>query len=324
MRKAEPFLVVVPTAIDNEWTYDIHVYPKNALTQVDKQLDENSDGAAAGAGDTITWKVTAATPQLAPEDTFNELRFQDILDDRLAFESVSDVTYGGAAWTEGSEYSVTQSGQTVTVTLTAQGLAAVEANQGQELSYKVNTSVADGADIGEGVIETEVTQFTNINGQEYDFTTPPAETNWGIVRVKKQDADNAKGLGDAEFQIFRTEADANNQANPISIQEETTFTTGEDGTLNIGPLNAGAENSRDYYMVETKAPSGYQLGDSPRRVTVTAGVSTEQYAIDNSKQPDFELPLTGAAGTWMFVAAGVLLLLIGSALYARNRRKADA
>ncbi|OAV53918.1 SpaH/EbpB family LPXTG-anchored major pilin [Enteractinococcus helveticum] len=324
VRKAEPFLVVIPTAIDNEWTYDLHVYPKNSLTQVSKELDETSDSAAAGAGDIITWNVSATAPQLAPNDVFNELRYQDVLDGRLVFENISEVTYGGTSWTEGSQYAVAQSGQTITMTLTAQGLASVEANQGQELAYKVNTSVAEGVDIGEGVIENDITQFTTINDQEYDFTTAPTETHWGTVRVEKQDADNAKGLGDAEFQIFRTASDAQNQVNAITINGETTFTTGGDGTLNIGPLNAGAENSRDYYLVETKAPSGYQLDDSPRLVTVTAGASTELYVIDNTKQPDFELPLTGAAGTWMFVAAGVGLLLIGSGLYVRNRRKATA
>lgn len=323
VRKAEPFLVIIPTALNGKWTYNIHVYPKNSQTKVSKELDEDSDNEAEGAGDTVSWNVSATAPQLAPGDELNELRYVDTLDDRLEFVSITDVAYDGEAWTQGNQYTVTP-GQTVTIELTDAGLAAVQANQGQELTYKINTKVAAGATIGDGEIANEITQYTRINDQEFDFETPEAVTYWGTVLVEKYDADNSDGLADAEFQVFRTQSDAQAKTNPIAVDGETTFTTGEDGTVEIGPLNAGAEQSRSYWLVETKAPAGYQLDDTPREITITPGTLTETYAIPNDKQPDFELPLTGAAGTGVFMLIGLALLTLGGGLYARNRRKAQA
>ncbi|HJF15500.1 MAG TPA: SpaH/EbpB family LPXTG-anchored major pilin [Enteractinococcus helveticum] len=331
VRKVDPFLVIIPTAIDGEWEYTVHVYPKNSLTEVTKTLNEDADDAAEGAGDIISWDITSTAPVLAPEDEFTELRLVDTLDERLMFESITEVTYGGAALEE-ADYEVTSStnadgADVVTFELTEAGLAKVAANDGQQLAYALNTSVREGADIGNGVIENEVTQYTTINEQEFDFTTPPTITNWGYVNIFKQDADNQLGLGDAEFQIFRTEAEAADPANsdPIAVHGQTTFTTDENGELVIGPLNAGAENLREYWVVETKAPAGYQLDQTPQPVDVSAGANAELvYTLDNVKQPDFELPLTGSTGTMVFLGAGLLLLMSGGGLYLRNRARSAA
>jgi len=149
----------------------------------------------------------------------------------------------------------------------------------------INTEIAADADIGDGVIANEITQFTQINGEESDFTTTPDETYWGTVLVNKFDEDNEAGLGAAEFQIFRTEADADAQENPIAIDGETIFTTGEDGTLEIGALNAGEEQSRNYWLVETTAPAGYVVDETPRAIVITPGTSTATYEIPNTNNP---------------------------------------
>ena len=324
VRKAEPFLVMIPTAIDNQWEYDLHVYPKNSVTALEKELDDASDDNAQGAGDIITWNVSATAPQLAPGDELKEYSFVDDLDSRLDFENVANFTYGGQAWTEGNQYTVSQDGQVVTITLTEAGRAAIVANHGQELSYQINTVIAEGTDLGNGVIENDITQYTTVNDDDYDVTTPKDQTNWGTVIIRKQDGDNDNVLAGAEFQVFATEADAAAGNSPIVINGESTFTTGENGQVEIGPLNAGADNGRDYYLVETKAPAGYQADDTVRTIHITAGVATETYVIDNFKQPDFELPLTGAAGTGLFLLIGLVLLTLGGGLYARNRRKANA
>lgn len=74
---------------------------------------------------------------------------------------------------------VAQLGSVVTVELTAARRTIIEANQGQELTYVINTVVAPGADIGGGVIENEITQFTQINAETFDFTTPPSRQPTG-------------------------------------------------------------------------------------------------------------------------------------------------
>lgn len=123
VRTAEPFLVLLPTAVDGEWEYDLHVYPKNSLTSVSKELDEDSDNAAEGAGDNLAWNVSATAPQLAPDDELNELRYADQLDTRLSFVSVTDVVYGEQVLEADTDYTVAVEGQNVTVELCAPGLS---------------------------------------------------------------------------------------------------------------------------------------------------------------------------------------------------------
>lgn len=76
--------------------------------------------------------------------------------------------------------------------------------------------------------------------------------------------------------------------------------------------------------METTAPAGYVLDDTPREIVITPGAATETYEIPNTKQPDFELPLTGSASTGLFMLIGLALLTLGGGLYLRNRRKANA
>src|SRR5699024_3057926 len=152
---------------------------KNSVTALEKELDDASDDNAQGAGDIITWNVSATAPQLAPGDELNEYSFVDDLDSRLDFENVANFTYGGQDWTEGNQYTVSQDGQVVTITLTEAGRAAIVANHGQELSYQINTVIAEGTDLGNGVIENDITQYTTVNDDDYDVTTPKDQTNWG-------------------------------------------------------------------------------------------------------------------------------------------------
>ncbi|GAA2038390.1 SpaH/EbpB family LPXTG-anchored major pilin [Yaniella flava] len=320
VRKAEPFLVIIPTSIDDTWTYDLHVYPKNSVTALEKELDAEADDNAYAPGDTVAWNVSSEAPQLAPNDELNRFSFVDEIDERLDFTGVSNFTYNGDAWTQDEHYTVTEDGKNVTIELTEAGRAAIVANSGGDLAYTINTTIAEGADIGDGVITNDIIQFTTVNDQDHEVETPEAETYWGSVVIQKEDADNDNRLEGAEFQIFRSQADADAGTNPISIDGVETFITNDDGLIEIGPLNAGAENSRNYYLVEVTPPAGYQADETVRTVEITAGVATENIVIDNDKQPDFDLPLTGAAGTGLFMVIGLALLALGGGLYARNRK----
>lgn len=323
VRKAEPFIVVIPMAIERTWTYDLHVYPKNSVTALTKELDAVADGTAYAPGDTIAWNVASKAPQLAQGDELNRFSFVDEIDSRLDFTGVSEMTYKGQPITDAA-YAVQEADNVVTITLTEPGRDLIKANGGGELTFTINTTVAEGADIGTGVIANDIQQFTTVNEQEHVVETPEATTYWGSIRILKKDKANNKPLSDAKFQIYRNEVDAKDGKNPIKINGAEKFTTDKNGLVEIGPLNAGADNGRTYYLVETAPPAGYQADDTIHSVEITAGVADRNIVIDNIKQPAFDLPLTGAAGTGIFMLVGLALLTLGGGLYTRNRRKAQA
>lgn len=332
--KAAPFIVVIPTSINDAWTYDVHAYPKNTVSQLEKVLDEEQDGTTFGQGEDVRWNVTSTAPTLTADDVLNKYEITDNLDSRLEFVGVENVMYGGEAL-DAAYYEVVPEtgGQTVTLRFTEAGLAWLAEedaegtnNSGKDLTFDIVTKVV--GDIGDGVIVNEATQLTNFNDDETDTETPSNEdeTYWGNVNILKQDEANQLQLSGAEFQVFRTAEDAAAGVNPIAVNGETTFTTDANGVITISSLNVGADGtSRTYYIKETKAPEGYVLDETVHEVVVVPGANSEVvYTIDNKKQDRPDLPLTGATGTIIFVAAGAALVAIAFGLASRNQRRARA
>ncbi len=317
-RSAEPFLVSIPLAsADNTWLYDVHVYPKNSVTSIDKQVD---DSAAAGLGDTVTWTVTADVPHLPDGQLVETFRIDDELDSRLRYKSAT-VELHGALLVKGEDYTLTTpegSGGTVSLDfITADVAGKLDAAQGKTVTLTIVTEVIS---IGDGTIENDATVFVN----DFEGITTEAVTSWGALKVVKYasaDNDERDLLAGADFQVFRTKADAEAKANPVSVADTTTFTTNAKGEVLVEGLKAGT-----YWIVETKVPVGYTGTEAPIKVEVEAG-SLEDARIayvQNWQKPAFELPLTGAAGTVLFTMAGIGLIAVAVGAAMRQRSRAAA
>lgn len=172
----------------------------------------------------------------------------------------------------------------------------------------------------------------------YDHTVPetPYVYTYQFIIVK-QDGDNTKKLQGAEFKLY-TDKEAKNEvkvsgSNGVYTVDPSgssaTLTTDENGKITINGLD-----SKTYYLKETKAPSGYKLDDTVRKVTVTPdsavanakngeaiaykvnGYSDHTMTINNYKG---SLPSTGGMGIVLMVVAGVLLIAGGMISIMRRR-----
>lgn len=104
-------------------------------------------------------------------------------------------------------------------------------------------------------------EFIKINDKgDVEYTETPGE-------VKKTETET-KFLEGAEFQLHIKSADG-----PLFTDKsgKDTFTTNADGRLQI----VGLDDDVDYYLVETKAPTGYTLNETPIKVRIEA-----EYAED--------------------------------------------
>ena len=142
-------------------------------------------------------------------------------------------------------------------------------------------------------------------------------------------------------QAYRDAADADKVAKKAEVEEnmgctieEITFVSGDDGNI----LIEGLDTDR-YWLLETKAPTGYELDKSPKDFTISATytaagaldtLTMTPYGsdpVDGNKTTGFvsfdfvnnagnTLPETGGIGTTLFyvfggvMAAGALILLI--------------
>lgn len=94
------------------------------------------------------------------------------------------------------------------------------------------------------------------------------------LQVTKQDADNAAKLKDADFAFYVDSNDTGLQGEfdendtPMVQDEDGTavVTTDENGIASFAPNTYSFELEKTYFLVETKAPNGYQLMDGAVKI----------------------------------------------------------
>ncbi|MGM1030416.1 MAG: SpaH/EbpB family LPXTG-anchored major pilin [Actinomycetota bacterium] len=320
--EAEPFLVTVPMPVDNTWVYDVHVYPKNAITGIEKSFE---NGLTASLGDRATWTLDADVPEIAAAETLSSFVITDTLDSRLTYGSAT-VTGTNVALVP-ADYAVVNTGQLVTVTFTPAGVAKLAAANNASVQVDIVSTVVSlqgAAPADNGIIKNGAQLI--VNGTKFDSNI--VTTEWGTLAILKYEqradaADHSGVLAGAEFQIFANEADRDARTNPISVGGQSTFVTQDNGIAFIPVLPSGT-----YWIVETKAPAGYVVSTTPiGPVTIVTGdlsPTSVDVSVANAQVPAYALPITGGSGqaAFMIGGAGLLASALGFALF--RRRKADA
>jgi len=375
-----PFLVTVPMTNPTEsapsagdqrttWNYAVHAYPKNAINSLTKSVNdanalvgENSAADSVTKGERLQYKLSASIPDY-DTDTHDSAVLSDTFPSQVDVSQVNDtdpadddtvaVTVDGTPLTPTTDYTVGVSGQVVTVTLTASGLAALDSHPGDVLAVTIPAiAKSAGADIvnGDHATTPASIDFTGTGGETTTVEVKtPAHTKYGLLTLTKfEDAngDNAYNAGDGDtliqgavFELYTSTTDdfstaavytqGDDDPDSATPSDPVTFTTNASGQLtallryNTG---TGANTTQDvyYWLVETQATSGHELLAEPIEVTVnSAAVSLD---VQNPKtNAGFSLPLTGGFGTFVFYAVGggivaltiILLLVLG----ARRRKE---
>lgn len=337
---AAPFLVTVPMPVPGDltanpatvdsWDYSVDAYPKNVLTTTTptKTVATENVDAAVTPGAVVPWTVTVPIPVAA--FPYNTITVTDVPADGHTFTAFGDVELNGTplAGPSGAVPDYTVSGSTIT--LTAAGLAKVNAlvtgpdADKATLTIDLTTTVT-GDVVGPIVNKANVT----LNGQTTPTTEP--ETIWGKLSITKHVAGNvAETLQGAEFAVYvKTEATCAASVESPALPV-TTLTTSVDGVYTSVALwiaNAQADDTtpytKAYCVVETKAPAGYLLDPAPREVVLSTETATDvvNYNFPNTPPEGPELPMTGAQGTMLLSVLGLALVAVaGGGFLVRRAR----
>ncbi|MDD5919762.1 MAG: SpaH/EbpB family LPXTG-anchored major pilin, partial [Oscillospiraceae bacterium] len=168
----------------------------------------------------------------------------------------------------------------------------------------------------------------NQKSDEVDVTT-------FAIRINKfvKDKTDTK-LADAKFDLYRTASQAEIDAGTAveiphtripGIKLESDKITDANGVATFEKYEANGTNY-DYYLVETVAPSGYNILDDAVKVNFTdaeVAATSGVYTVDVPNSSGIKLPMTGGTGTVVFTVIGIALMVGAVLLFIFSRKKTN-
>ena len=315
---------------------EVTIHDKN-----DMPFEKKVDKTNVDVGQTVKFTITGKVPDHTGFTTYTYL-ITDTMTDGLTFDKTSvKVTINGAnVPKEPNGYTLTEPNDTEQFTFKLSiNVRNFKIGDGIEVTY--NATVNEKA-IAE--IESNKATLTYTNGPtvDDDKTTTEREVKVYSSKIiidkveKTTDGTAGKKLSGAEFVLYKEETIEGNKTIKYYQWDETNkkvvwdadktkatvLETSTDGAATFGGLADGT-----YYLVETKAPAGYnQLKDpvtvpvkgsdtDTMRLTVTATVENQAGTL---------LPSTGGMGTTVFYVLGAVLVVGAGVLLVTKKRMSQS
>ena len=325
-------------------------------------IEKKADKTTVNIGDVVTYTVKGSIPDTTGYAQY-VYKIHDELSTGLDFVNDAKGTALGAGATTVNvtvaftDNSVTAAGTTPTVATLdtannrkmsldlSEWVRANQTNKGKEFTVTYYAKVNKDA----VVTEKNNAQLEYGNNPTDTTTTTPSEAKTptyplDILKTKK---DSTVKLAGAKFSLYTTEADAKNGTNPIKVTggngnyvvDSTSATTEFESVENIEGkgynlrVNGLAEGT--YYLVETKAPDGYNKLTAPVVIKITKSTDTDvnnwtiskdgtvetDKIIDIANSTGSLLPSTGGRGAIAFAVIAALLVFGVVVSFIRDKRK---
>ena len=328
-------------------------------------ITKTADKKTAEIGKVVTYTVTGVIPDTTGYDSY-VYKINDELSKGLDF--VNDAN--GAALDAGAtkvNVTVAFTDAGVTDAGTAPTTAAIDTNNSKKMSLDLSTWVRDNkANKGKTFTVTyyakvnKDAEVTNNNKASLEYgnnpndttTTTPSEakTNTYPLDINKIKTGSEEKLAGAKFRLYSSEADAkaNDKSKAIKVSP---VVAGVAGNYVVDPASTTTEfesvksiegkgynlhinglEAKDYWLVETQAPEGFNKLTDPIKVTITKGNDAEWTVNKNDTEEkdkiiDIEnstgslLPSTGGMGTIIFAVIAAILVLGVAVSFIRDKRK---
>lgn len=336
-------------------TVDADTNTVNLKTEA-PSITKTADKETAEIGQVVKYTVTGAIPDTTGYSEY-VYKIHDTLSAGLDF--VNDAA--GTALEEGATtVNVTVAFKGATDASTAPTTATLDSTNNKEMSLDLSAWVkANQTNKGK---EFTVTYYAKVNKNavvtnnnqaslEYGnnpsdtTTTTPSEakTNTYPLDIKKINKKTSGLLAGAKFSLYRSEADAKNGENAIKVSGSngnyvvdsvSTTTEFESVGNDLGGYNLRVNGleAKDYWLVETQAPEGFNKLTAPIKVTITKTGDAEWTVSKDDKSEtdkiiDVEnstgslLPSTGGRGAIAFAVIAALLVFGVAVSFIRDKRK---
>lgn len=320
-------------------------------------ITKTADKETAEIGQVVKYTVTGAIPDTTGYSEY-VYKIHDELTKGLDF--VNDAN-GTACEANSVKVTVAFTDTSLTVGGTTPTTATLDTANNRKMSLDLSAWVRDNqANKGKEFTVTyyakvnKDAEVTNNNKASLEYgnnpddttTTTPSEakTNTYPLDINKIKKGSEEKLAGAKFSLYTSEADAKNGENAIKV-------SGSNGNYVVDPASTTTEfesvksidgkgynlhinglEAKDYWLVETQAPEGFNKLTDPIKVTITKDgdanwtvkkndVSEDDKIIDVVNSTDSLLPSTGGRGAIAFAVIAALLVFGVAVSFIRDKRK---
>lgn len=332
---------------------------KSKYPTVDKTVSTDQDKVNAEIGKMLTFKLTAEVPDVSEYNKY-QFTFKDTLSKGLTFGQFTKVTIGDKPLVSDTEYKAEADAPdqgteatSISVKFGTQSDGIYDAKNlfadkaGQQIVVEYTAYINADAIVGDPILNSATVDYsTNPDGTGVETSNPDVTHQYTFgFQLKKTDGAGAL-LAGAEFELRHEETGA---AIELVKGEDGAYhpktdvdggfmgkvVTDDTGIIKFKGLAAGT-----YYLVETKAPEGFNKLAKPIKITIddtTSDVNAPSWTVTmtgggtgtgtEGTYPEIEvqnnkgalLPETGGMGTVIFTVAGIAIIAGGIA-WKRSRR----
>ena len=320
-------------------------------------ITKTADKDTVSIGQVVKYTVTGSVPDTTGYSEY-VYKIHDTLSDGLDFvknangdalDNANEVNVKVVFTAEGTTYPSTAP-TTATLDTTKKKMsldlsAWVRANQTNKGKYFTVTYYAK---VNKDAVVTEKNkaQLEYGNNPTDTTTTTPSEAKTPTypLNINKIKTGSKDKLAGAKFSLYTSEEDAKNGRNAIKV-------SGSNGNYVVDPASTTTEfesvksieeknynlhvnglEAKDYWLVETQAPDGFNKLTAPIKVTITKTGDTEWKVVQDGKEEtdkiiDVEnstgslLPSTGGMGTIAFTVVAALLVLGVAVSFIRDKKR---
>lgn len=333
LQKIEPTVVNGTYVID-----DVTFSAKHQEVSVTKTADKTS----VTKNEKVTYTITVDIPTYATGATDRSFSVSDLLPDGLTIDTDS---INVILKYLGFESTLPEGTYTLDKTATDDYTFkfSVDSTQyldwaglgGHQLIITYTATLNDDATTAVNTKETNTVTFDYSNypyvANSHKQKTDTVDVTTFAIKIDKYvDGEETNKLAGAKFDLYRTvypgETGVTIPHTSIQgIKLEGDKVTDADGVATFEKYEANGTNY-DYYLVETQAPSGYNLlADAVKvnftdtEVATTAGI----YTVQVPNKSGIQLPITGGTGTVIFTIIGIALMVGAVVLFVVSRKKAE-
>mgnify|MGYP004592966457 CR=1 FL=1 len=309
----------------------------------DMPFEKVVDKTNVDVGQTVTYTITGKVPDYTGFDTYI-YEIEDTMSDGLTYlRETLKIKVGGKLVSGGPEWvtiwTTAVNGRTDAPNHLKVALNVKKFKVGDPIEVTYQAIVNEKAIAVLSNNEAKLTYSNDPTDSTKKTTTPPeivkVYTSKIVIDKYETGSENTK-LPNAEFVLYKKETSGNiistkyykwdGTAKKVEWVEDraaaTVVVTDDNGAGTFGGLADGT-----YYLVETKAPAGYNRLEEPAEIKVE-GSTTDTAKLSNiAKVPNSTgtvLPSTGGMGTTVFYVLGFALVMGAVVLLVTKKRMSDA